>query len=244
MNVVWHARAPAGTRLPPGPCAFETGVALGTLDEVRATLSAWPRPDRPKVSVVQSFMPSLRKSRALVSDALREAATFRRHPAGGATLQAVPLVLYVSGTFCPLKVKLAEGAVLQEQLSAAAGVPVQVRCNPKTAAPFENIGKTFCSVRPSKSSAFVAEIERAVRGGLDMGRRVLLMGHSYGGSVAARVAELLRDHPRAAQQLKVATFGTIYAPDPSRTGGIEVLHGFDIFVSLEALWIRPMAPAL
>ena len=62
---------------------------------------------------------------------------------------------------------------------------------------------------------------------LDNGDKVILVGHSYGGSVASRVAMFLGHFcpsTRDLAKLRVVTFGSIFIPPPSATPGISVKH--------------------
>lgn len=74
---------------------------------------------------------------------------------------------------------------------------------------------------------FVERVMAAVCDALSKSERVLLLGHSYGGSVVSRVAMFLAAHcPHRYDfgNLQVATFGSIFIPPPSRVPGIAVKH--------------------
>lgn len=68
-------------------------------------------------------------------------------------------------------------------------------------------------IAPKKTlpdTPFVQEVREAVCAAMRRGERVVLVGHSYGGSVATRIAESVR----CRGTLEVATFGSIYTRSP------------------------------
>ena len=74
---------------------------------------------------------------------------------------------------------------------------------------------------------FVKKVLTKVCRALDNGDKVILVGHSYGGSVASRVAMFLGHFcpsTRDLAKLRVVTFGSIFIPPPSATPGISVKH--------------------
>lgn len=73
---------------------------------------------------------------------------------------------------------------------------------------------------------FVKRIIGKVCQALRNGERVMLLGHSYGGSVVSRVAlYLAQECPHAdVDRLHIATFGSIFIPPPEHTNGINIAH--------------------
>ena len=103
---------------------------------------------------------------------------------------------------------------------------VVLMCNQSLASTVYDIAQTYCSFRPGLNNTFVKEVVEEVKKHLDMGHQVYLLGHSYGGSVAARVAESFVKHATLenASSLSVATFGSIYVPKKARVAGIDITH--------------------
>ena len=79
-------------------------------------------------------------------------------------------------------------------------------------------------------TAFVKEVIEKVCLALRQGDNVVLVGYSYGGSVAARVAMYLRlfckelNIRNLKKNLHVVTFGSIFIPPPALTAGVDVKH--------------------
>ena len=72
---------------------------------------------------------------------------------------------------------------------------------------------------------FVRKVMAKVCRALVDGEHVILVGHSYGGSVVSRVAMYLNATCRKlVENLRVATFGSIFIPPPTATRGIDVRH--------------------
>lgn len=74
---------------------------------------------------------------------------------------------------------------------------------------------------------FVTHVISKVCRALRRGERVILVGHSYGGSVASRVAMYLRercDDTVNTDTLHIATLGSIFIPPVRLTKGIDILH--------------------
>lgn len=84
---------------------------------------------------------------------------------------------------------------------------LQEMCNPVNKVVSSIIKRKF--IRDMKITQFVIDRAADVSQELAKGRHILLLGHSYGGSVAVRVAQLLSMHPYA-NRVHLATFGSIY----------------------------------
>lgn len=102
-------------------------------------------------------------------------------------------------------------------------------CNQSKLSTVYDIATTYCSIKPSLSNHFVKEVFDHVVEHLKQGHIVSLAGHSYGGSVVARVTELLAKKQstslgRVLNQFRAATFGSIYVPESSTVDGINVAH--------------------
>lgn len=98
------------------------------------------------------------------------------------------------------------------------------------------------SLAPSKNkiasrTEFVMDILERVCRAMGRGENVVLIGHSYGGSVVSRVALHLQEHcgylrnKNMLKRLKAITFGSIYAPSKKLTPNVNITHytyAFDI----------------
>lgn len=113
---------------------------------------------------------------------------------------------------------------IQSQLEERYEMPCEVICNPSFGNTLKNIGKTICHIPPSKSSTTVRSLYSKVIRHLNQGYNVIVFGHSYGGSVASRVAEILHDRQIRTNRLLIVTFGSIYVPNPNRTQGVNIRH--------------------
>jgi len=105
---------------------------------------------------------------------------------------------------------------------------VVLMCNTSYVSTVYDIAQTYYSFRPGLNNAFVKEVAEVVTKHLDSGHRVTLLGHSYGGSVAARVAETFVKHlggrSKTPPSLSIYTFGSIYIPKQARIEGIDITH--------------------
>ncbi len=101
------------------------------------------------------------------------------------------------------------------------GIPVKILCNKSLANTVFTIGKTVCAIPPSTKSKFVAETYQVTKDLLAKDYDVILVGHSYGGSVVSRVAEILKS-PES--KLHMFTLGSIYVPEPSQTPYANITH--------------------
>lgn len=107
-------------------------------------------------------------------------------------------------------------------------------CNRSLGATLRDIGaQLVCKRPPSYDNPFVQTVLARVREVLDEKpqNHVLLIGVSYGGAVATRVAELVyggksggEAHAERAKRLHVATFGSIYVPKAAELPGMDICH--------------------
>jgi hypothetical protein len=119
---------------------------------------------------------------------------------------------------------------LRQALNPGKFDSVEVLCNEKYPKSMtKNIMKRLLSEILTRTH-FVEDIAKTVCQELRANQKVVLIGHSYGGSVVARVAMYIRDICKQniidhyLKNLHVATFGSIYVPPPSNTVGINIKH--------------------
>jgi hypothetical protein len=115
---------------------------------------------------------------------------------------------------------------------------IDVMCN--TTEPqsmtFDIWRRLLLSKRILEPTKFVLQVMDAVCQALRRGEEVILVGHSYGGSVASRIAMFIGTalggscsakktfNRRILSKLRVVTFGSIFIPPPEATRGIKVNH--------------------
>lgn len=68
---------------------------------------------------------------------------------------------------------------------------------------------------------FVEHVMTEVENKLSRDEPVILLGHSYGGSVVSRVGLLLKD---TSKDLRIGTFGSIFVPPEDATGTLDIRH--------------------
>ena len=135
-------------------------------------------------------------------------------------------VMYINGLGCHT-LDPYDNAWLKNKIVSATSVSTSdahVFCNLSVSKTLANIAKTYCSIRPSFNDAFVKSITSEIEKYFDKNYHVYVLGHSYGGTVASRIAEFFNSNPKAQTNLHVATFGSIYVPNPQYTNNIEVKH--------------------
>lgn len=102
--------------------------------------------------------------------------------------------------------------------------PCIVMCNKSLGKTIVNIGKTVCYLPPSKKSKFVHEVFYEVLEHANRDYNVTVVGHSYGGSVVSRVAEILTDKGITKTNIRMITTGSIYVPKPNLTKNANIRH--------------------
>jgi hypothetical protein len=108
------------------------------------------------------------------------------------------------------------------------GMSCRIYCNQSIVKTLYDVSKTCIKFIPSKKNKFVQYVFNEVKQYIDKGYNVFLVGHSYGGSVVSRIAEIL--HREVSQgsiyvnRLNAITLGSIYVPRPERTHGVNIYH--------------------
>lgn len=88
----------------------------------------------------------------------------------------------------------------------------------------KNIGKTFCKIVP-KNNPYITGIYDYIKDLLDKNKEVYVFGHSYGGSVATRLAELFNNTVGVnIKNLHIGTAGSIYISKEKHTSNIDLKH--------------------
>ena len=96
-----------------------------------------------------------------------------------------------------------------------------VECNESLFGILKVIAKTYCFMKPSVSDPFVKPILANVENMLNQNKNVVILGYSYGGSIAATIAKALNNH-RNANLLQVATFGSIYVASFKEVSHVKI----------------------
>lgn len=113
-------------------------------------------------------------------------------------------------------------ASYEQYLANKVGMSCIVYCNQSLTKTLYDVAKTCTHFIPSKKHKFVVKIFNNVKKYLEEGYDVYLLGHSYGGSVVSRIAELMRNSTHT--NLHIITFGSIYVPKPERITGVDLKH--------------------
>lgn len=150
-----------------------------------------------------------------------ETKTEPRTKTGGHTIVNV-LVL---GLGCGWKKKITSLSELSRQLTEETGRRTYVMCNTSTVSVVRNIVKVSCGVRPSRTTPFVLAVEEKVKTLVDSGKRVKLIGHSFGGSIVSRVAENLFK-TKYINSVDFYTIGSIYLTGLPNVH--HILHAKDV----------------
>ena len=96
-----------------------------------------------------------------------------------------------------------------------------VECNVSLMQTLKVIAKTYCFMKPSLNDEFVKRIIAKIEPLLNESKHILLLGHSYGGSIAATVAKGFNNHKNA-HLLQVATFGSIYVATTKEVSNVKL----------------------
>ena len=116
---------------------------------------------------------------------------------------------------------------ISKYLKALTNIPIEVMCDKSEIISVgATIAATYCKITPWKLDKFVKEVYKVVKKNIDNGYNVILIGHSYGGSVVSRVAEIFNDdEPTITRSnLEVATMGSIYIPKANNVKNIKIKH--------------------
>lgn len=103
---------------------------------------------------------------------------------------------------------------------------IEFYCNSSKSSAIKNVAKTICNIKPSKDDSFIKYIYNIVVDYLEQNKQVVLIGHSYGGSIVSRIAEILnrQHHNIILDNLYILTFGSIYIPTYNRINKINIKH--------------------
>ena len=96
-----------------------------------------------------------------------------------------------------------------------------VECNESLLGVLKVIAKTYCFMKPSVTDSFVKPIVANVENMLNQNKNVVILGYSYGGSIAATIARAMNKH-RNVHLLQVATFGSIYVASSKEVSHVKI----------------------
>jgi hypothetical protein len=200
---------------------------------VKATGSVLGNPRRPRPVATATLRNARNAGKARTTDIARNARNARNartarnaRNAGNARIARVKaFVIYGYGCDKFKKATNARRAVL-EQVKHKNVSDVEVLCNteqPNTMT--YDIWNVLRRVHPHlEPTKFVVNVMAKVCDALSRGYEVLLIGHSYGGSVVSRVSIFLQEYCKNVDlgRLRCATFGSIFVPPPRE--GISLKH--------------------
>ena len=140
-------------------------------------------------------------------------------------------LLFVVGLGCHLRggVTTANSTILVDRSqSEDIGMKTELICNKRVGSgPVKNILKTYCGLTPSKKDKFVLEVFQRLKDEIERGtKKIYLVGHSYGGSVVSRIAELINEEPVIGlfDNVHICTMGSIYVPKPDKVARVKNLY--------------------
>lgn len=131
------------------------------------------------------------------------------------------ILIFVLGLGCS---EIKELDKIEDALKIHYKTPCVVMCNRSIGKTLRNIGKTVCYLPPSKKSRFVNEVFNELMKYAKNDYMVTVVGHSYGGSVVSRVAEILTDKGITRNNIRMITTGSIYVPKPNLTRNVNIRH--------------------
>ena len=117
--------------------------------------------------------------------------------------------------------------LISNNLSIISHIPIEVMCDKSEVLSVgATIVATYCKITPWKLDKFVKEVYKTVKKNIEDGFNIILIGHSYGGSVVSRVAEIFNnDEPtKSLSNLEIATMGSIYIPKANNVKNVKIKH--------------------
>jgi hypothetical protein len=115
-------------------------------------------------------------------------------------------------------------------LNSMTSIPIDVMCDESEIVSVgSTIVATYCRIAPWKNDNFVKSVYEKVENYINDGFNIILIGHSYGGSVVARVAEMFHDIENSNSDIKnpnieIFTMGSIYIPQKEKVSKIKIKH--------------------
>lgn len=100
---------------------------------------------------------------------------------------------------------------------------IHVECDDSTLNIFKDIVKTYCYMKPSNTNRFVVSIYEKINKLLGQNYNILVIGHSYGGSVAARLAMMFNIHPKN-NKLRFVTLGSIFNIKKNEAPNVNIVQ--------------------
>jgi hypothetical protein len=133
-------------------------------------------------------------------------------------------VFYILGFGCWADSEIQRIPDIKHRCSTLSGISdVRVMCNKSAVSTISTIVGSFCKKIPNASAFAASCIEKVAAELNDPWAHVLVIGVSYGGYVASKIAEELAMSPEVLGRLKVRTFNSIYVPTP-KPAGVDIVH--------------------
>jgi hypothetical protein len=122
-----------------------------------------------------------------------------------------------------------EFEMFEKEMTRTTGMQMKIMCNKSLSKTLFHIAKSVCNMPPSSKNEFVITCINAVQEKMNDGYNVFVVGHSYGGAVANRIAQHFRAHTEP--NLHIATMGSIYISKPEIVGSVDIhnyMHIHDV----------------
>jgi len=128
---------------------------------------------------------------------------------------------------------------ISNYLSSHTRIPIDVMCDQSELLSVgSTIAATYCKITPWKWDKFVQSVYNNVKRSISEGFNVILIGHSYGGSVAARVAEIFNNSPEPEPNVEIVTMGSIYIPKEDSVKNVKIknfMYTYDVALKCNGL---------
>jgi hypothetical protein len=103
---------------------------------------------------------------------------------------------------------------------------LKIKCH-KTTSALRAIMHTLTGTKPiAETSQFLQDLKAEMKADLAAGKRILAVGHSFGGAIIGRTAMELHNDPHVnnIEALKMMTFGSIFIPESESVSKINITH--------------------
>lgn len=131
------------------------------------------------------------------------------------------ILLLVAGLGCGLST---HSQATARHLERKYGIQAKVYCNEHIGDTLKHIAKHYLEYVPKINDPFTQYVYAEIKKYLSLNYTVTVWGHSYGGAVTSRIAQYLNNNHLLTPALQLVTFGSIYVPQPRKTGDVNIMH--------------------